>query len=195
MKFILGDAAEEETVRRAVADTVGAFGRIDLLVNNAGIAHMNTLGTATSEQWDRMMEVNLRAQFLTVKYCGEVMKKQGFGSIVNISSISGLTGGSTGPDYAASKAGVLGLTRYAARELGPFDVRVNAVAPGTIATDMIRRSYDKLTPQQREQKLAAIPMGRMGSPEEVGRVVLFLASDMSSYVSGEIIGVTGARTT
>ncbi len=112
---------------------------------------------------------------------------------MNMSSISGVTGGSTGPEYGASKAGIIALTKYAARLLGRHNIRVNAVAPGTIATDMIRRNYAKLTPEQYEKKLADIPMVRMGEPEEVAKAVLFLVSDMASYVSGDTLMVTGAR--
>lgn len=192
--YIVGDASREETVIQAVEATVAQWGRIDMLVNNAGVAFMTDFETTTAEQWDLVLDVNLRTQFLTIKHCSEVMKKQGQGCIVNMSSISGITGGSTGPEYGASKAGVIGLTKYAAKLLGPHQIRVNAVAPGTIATDMIKRNYAKLTPEQRDAKLASIPMKRMGEPEEVGKAVLFLVSDLGSYISGEILGVMGART-
>ena len=149
--------------------------------------------TTSPEQWDKVLAVNLRSVFLTMKYSSEVMKRQGFGSIVSMSSISGVTGGSTGPEYGASKAGIIALTKYAAKLLGPYNIRVNAVAPGTIATDMIRRNYAKLTDEARQKKLDAISMKRLGDPEEVGKAVLFLASDMGSYVSGDTLMVTGAR--
>jgi 3-oxoacyl-[acyl-carrier protein] reductase len=138
------------------------------------------LETATEKQWDLVLKVNLRSVFLTLKYVSEVMKKQGYGSIVNMSSISGITGGSTGPEYGASKAGIIALTKFSAKTLGPYGIRVNAVAPGTIEKTV-------------KQKLARIPMQRMGDPAEVGKAVLFLASDMGSYVSGNTLCVTGAR--
>ncbi len=193
VKFVVGDASSVETIKEAVKVTVDTWGKIDILVNNAGISFMTNLDTTTPEQWDLVLDVNLRSVFLTMKYCTEVMKQQGYGSIVNMSSISGITGGSTGPEYGASKAGIIALTKYAAKLLGPHNIRVNAVAPGTIATDMIKRNYSKLTKEQLEKKLAAIPMKRMGDPREVGKAVLFLASDMGSYISGDVLSVTGAR--
>ncbi|MCI8485046.1 MAG: SDR family oxidoreductase [Lachnospiraceae bacterium] len=193
VKFVIGDVSSEDTVKEAIQVTMDTWGKIDILVNNAGIANMCDLENTTPEMWDRVLNVNLRSVFLTMKYCTEVMKKQGYGSIVNMSSISGVTGGSTGPEYGASKAGIIALTKYSAKLLGPDNIRVNAVAPGTIATDMIKRNYSKLTPEQLEKKLATIPMKRMGDPEEVGKAVLFLASDMGSYVSGDVLMVTGSR--
>ena len=193
VQFVVGDASSEETIKEAVKVTMDTWGKIDILVNNSGVSFMTNLDTTTPEQWDLVLDVNLRSVFLTMKYCSEVMKKQGHGSIVNMSSISGITGGSTGPEYGASKAGIIALTKYSAKLLGPYQIRVNAVAPGTIATDMIKRNYSKLTPEQLEKKLATIPMQRMGDPEEVGKAVLFLASDMGSYVSGDVLTVTGAR--
>lgn len=193
VQFVTGDASLVETIQKAVQVTMDTWGKIDILVNDAGVSFMTNLETTTPEQWDLVLDVNLRSVFLTMKYCSEVMKKQGYGSIVNMSSISGITGGSTGPEYGASKAGIIALTKYAAKLLGPYQIRVNAVAPGTIATDMIKRNYSKLTPEQLEKKLATIPMQRMGEPEEVGKAVLFLASDMGSYVSGDVLTVTGAR--
>ena len=193
VNFVIGDVSSEDTVKEAVKVTMDTWGKIDILVNNAGIANMCDLEGTTPEMWDRVLNVNLRSVFLTMKYCTEVMKKQGYGSIVNMSSISGVTGGSTGPEYGASKAGIITLTKDSAKLLVPDNIRVNAVAPGTIATDMIKRNYSKLTPEQLEKKLATIPMKRMGDPEEVGKAVLFLASDMGSYVSGDVLMVTGSR--
>lgn len=193
VNYVIGDASAVETIQEAIRVTMDSWGKIDILVNNAGISFMTNLDTTSPEQWDKVLNVNLRSVFLTMKYCTEIMKKQGYGSIVNMSSISGVTGGSTGPEYGASKAGIIALTKYAAKLLGPDQIRVNAVAPGTIATDMIKRNYSKLTPEQLEKKLATIPMQRMGDPEEVGKAVLFLASDMGSYVSGDVLMVTGAR--
>ena len=166
VKFVTGDASSEDVIKEAVKVCVDSWGKIDILANIAGVSYMRGLEDTTVEQWDKVMAINLRSTFLTMKYCSEVMKKQGYGSIVNTSSIAGITGGNTGPD---------------------------AIAPGTIATDMIRRNYSTLTPEQYEKKMTAIPMKRMGEPEEVGKAVLFLASDMGSYISGEILDVTGAR--
>lgn len=193
VKLVIGDASSESVIKKAVELCMDNWGKIDILANIAGISHMCDLETTTVEQWDKTMAVNLRSTFLTLKYCSEIMKKQGYGSIINTSSIAGITGGNTGPDYGASKAGIIALTKFAAKKLGSYNIRVNAIAPGTIATDMIKRNYSTLTPEQYEKKMAAIPMKRMGEPEEVGKAVLFLASDMGSYISGEILDVTGAR--
>ncbi len=193
VNFVIGDVSKEETVKEAIKVTMDTWGKIDILVNNAGVSFMTNLETTTPEQWDLVLDVNLRSVFLTMKHVTEIMKKQGYGSVVNMASISGITGGSTGPEYGASKAGIIALTKYSAKILGPDNIRVNAVAPGTIATDMIKRNYSKLTPEQLEKKLDTIPMKRMGDPEEVGKAVLFLASDMGSYVSGDVLTVTGAR--
>lgn len=193
VRLVIGDAASEEVIKEAVALCIKQWGKIDILANIAGISNMRELEDTTAEQWDKTMAVNLRSAFLTTKYCSEVMKEQGYGSIINTSSIAGITGGNTGADYGASKAGIIALTKFCAKKLGPFNIRVNAIAPGTIATDMIRRNYSSLTPEQYQKKMDAIPMKRMGEPEEVGKAVLFLASDMGSYISGEILDVTGAR--
>ena len=193
VQFIVGDASSDEVIQSAVKRCMDCWGQIDILVNIAGISYMTDLDTTSVEQWDKVLGVNLRSVFLTMKYCSPIMKKQGHGSIVNTSSIAGITGGSTGPDYGASKGGIISLTRFAAKNLGPYNIRVNAIAPGTIATDMIKRNYAKLTPEQLEKKLSTISMRRMGEPAEVGKAVLFLVSDMGSYISGEIMDVGGAR--
>lgn len=193
VNYVVGDASSEEDIKGAVESTMEKWGKIDILVNVAGISYMTDLDTTTAEQWDRVLRINLKSDFLTMKYVTPHMIKQGHGSIVNTSSIAGITGGSTGPDYGASKAGVIALTRFSAKKLGKYNIRVNAIAPGTIATDMIKRNYSTFTPEQYKRKMATIPMGRMGEPEEVGKAVLFLASDMGSYISGEIMDVGGAR--
>lgn len=193
--FIFGDASREDTVKQAVDASVDRWKRIDILVNNAGISFAADLDRTTAGQWDRVMDVNIRSVFLTTRYCSRIMRKNGGGSIVNMSSISGITGGNSGPDYGASKAAVIALTKYCARQLGPYGIRVNAVAPGTIDTDMIKRNYNSLNPEQLTQRLKAIPMGRMGTPKEAAKAVLFLASDMGSYVSGAVLEVTGGRMT
>ena len=193
VNYIVGDASASEVIQKAINKTVEEWGKLDIIVNVAGISYMTDLDTTTESQWDKVLAVNLRSVFLTMKYGSAVMKKQGYGSIVSMSSISGVTGGSTGPEYGASKAGVIALTKYAAKILGPYNIRVNAVAPGTIATDMIKRNYAKLSDEARQKKVDAIYMKRLGEPEEVGKAVLFLASDMASYVSGDTLMVTGAR--
>ena len=191
--FILGDVAEEATIKEAIDFCMKTWGHIDILVNNAGIAFMDKFETATLDHWDLVMRVNTRSMFLTIKLVGEVMKEQKEGTIINMSSIAGVTGGNTGPEYGASKAGVIALTKFASKEFGPFNIRVNAIAPGTIETDMVRRTYATLDEETVKKKLSTIPMNRMGDPSEVGKAALFLASDLASYVSGEVLLVTGGR--
>ncbi len=193
--FILGDVAEESTIKEAIDYCINTWGHIDILVNNAGIAFMDTFETATVEHWDLVMRVNIRSMFLTMKLVSEVMKKQKSGVIINMSSIAGVTGGNTGPEYGASKAGVIALTKFGTKELGPYNIRVNAIAPGTIQTEMVRNAYSTLDEETVKKKLSTIPMNRMGDPSEVGKAALFLASDLASYVSGDVLLVTGGRST
>lgn len=193
VEYIVGDASSENLIKQAIDLIISKWGQLDIIVNAAGISYMTDFETTTVEQWNKVMNVNLRSVFLTIKYGSVPMKKQNSGSIISMSSISGITGGNTGPEYGASKAGIIALTKYAAKQLGPYNIRVNAVAPGTIATNMIKRNYSKLTDEQRQEKINAIYMKRLGDPDEVGKAVLFFASDMSSYVSGDTLMVTGAR--
>lgn len=189
-----GDVSDRGAVKRLVDDTVARWGRLDVLVNNAGIVVNHDMFTTTEDEWNRSMGINLNPVFYAMRLAAAQMKEQGGGCIVNMSSISGVTGGSMGPDYGAAKAAIIGLTKYAARQLARHSIRVNAVAPGTIETAMIAREYDKMEPEARKARLATIPMGRMGSAEEVATVVAFLASDLASYVTGETVLVTGGRT-
>lgn len=122
VKFTVGDASSEDTIKEAVKLCMDTWGKIDILANIAGVSYMRDLDTTTVEQWDKVMAVNLRSTFLTMKYCSEIMKKQGYGSILNTSSIAGITGGNTGPDYGASKAGIIALTKFAAKKLGPYNM-------------------------------------------------------------------------
>ena len=188
-----GDVSRGNDFRKCIAQTVEKWGRMDFLVNNAGFARSSDFFTATEEQWDKVINVNLSSVFYGMKYAAEYMKENGGGVILNMSSISGVTGGSTGPDYGASKAGVIALTKYGAKSLSQFNIRVVSVAPGTIETEMIKRNYAALDEESLKKRLSSIPMGRMGSPEEVGNVVTFLVSDLGSYVNGETVMVTGGR--
>lgn len=192
-EHVQGDVADAEVVQHAVSRALERWGRLDVIVNNAGMAKLSDLFSTPDDQWDLVLRVNLRSVFLTMKYGGMAMRDQGGGVIVNMSSIAGVTGGSTGPDYGASKAGVIALTKFGAKTLGPLGIRVNAVAPGTIETEMIRENYAKLSPDQVKRRLSAIPMGRMGLPSEVARAVAFLASSKSSYINGDVLCVTGGR--
>jgi 3-oxoacyl-[acyl-carrier protein] reductase len=190
-----GDVSDRGVVKGLVDKTIARWGRLDILVNNAGIVVNHDMFTTTEDEWNHSLGINLNPVFYGMRHAVAHMKEQGGGCIINMSSISGVTGGSMGPDYGAAKAAIIGLTRYAAKHLARHSIRVNAVAPGTIETALIAKEYDKMDPEARKIRLSAIPMGRMGSPEEVATVVAFLASDLASYVTGETILVTGGRTT
>jgi len=165
-----------------------AFGRIDILVNNAGIIRRGTIETVTEEDWDRVIEVNLKGTFNCCKAVVEIMKQQGYGKIVNISSIAGKMGDITSaPGYGPSKAGVDALTKTLARQLAPYGINVNAVSPHAIETEMSAQWAE----ERRKEIIASIPLGRLGKPEDVAEAVLFLASDEASFITGEILDVNG----
>ena len=193
VNYVTGDASEEATARRAIDTTMERWGRLDIVVNNAGLGRRSTVETVTLEDWDQTMAINLRSTILFTQMAVEIMKKQGKGSIVNISSIAGVTGGSTAPDYAAAKAGVIGFTKFAGKTLAPYGIRVNAVAPGTTESKLMRESWAMLPPSAFEAKIASIPMKRLAQPEEIGSAILFLASDMGSYVCSETLCVCDGR--
>ena len=165
------------------------FGALDVLVNNAGITKDKTMRTMSSEDFRSVVDVHLYGAWLGCKHGSLVMREQGRGSIVNISSISGKVGNVGQTNYSAAKAGMVGLTKAAAKEVAHAGVRVNAVQPGLIRTAMTEAMPKKAW----DSKLSDIPMGRAGEPEEVAGVVLFLASDLSSYMTGAVLEVTGGR--
>lgn len=191
--LIEGDVSKTEDMKNVIDETAKKWNRLDIMVNNAGIGSQTDFFTLTEERWDLTVDVNLRSMFLGIKYASEYMKKHGGGCIVNMSSISGITGGNTGPDYGATKAGVIALTKFGAKSLSKYGIRINALAPGTIETPMVKSVYATLDAESLKKRLSTIPMGRMGNPEEVAKVVLFLVSDLASYVNGETIMVTGGR--
>ena len=193
VNYVEGDISDPAVAKRAVDSTVERWGRLDILVNNAGISGYNTIENCTVERWDEVVHVNLRPVFLTTKLAAEAMKRQGGGSIINVSSIAGVTGGSTSAEYAAAKAGVVGFTKYAGRQLAPHGIRVNAIAPGTTESEMVRSFFDALPEEAAEKKRRDIPLGRFARPEEIAGAILFLASDLGSYVCSETICVTGGR--
>ncbi len=186
-----GNVAAPEDVQRTVADTLGAFGRLDILVNNAGITRDGFLARMSEADWDAVLDVNLKGAFLFMKAAARPMMKQRAGAVVNIASVIGLIGNAGQCNYAASKAGVIALTRSAARELAGRGIRVNAVAPGFIRTKMT----DQLPAELQARMLGQIPQGRFGEPEDVARVVLFLASDAAAYVTGQVLSVCGGMVT
>jgi 3-oxoacyl-[acyl-carrier protein] reductase len=180
------DVSNLSQVEQAVASVVKEMGGIDNLVNNAGITRDKLLLRMSEEDWDQVIRVNLKGVFTCTKAVMRHMLKKG-GSIVNISSIAGLMGNAGQSNYAASKAGIVGFTKSVAREYGERQIRVNAVAPGFIATKMT----DTLDEAWKEKTVKAIPLGRAGEPMDVARVVYFLLSEYSAYVTGETINVSG----
>lgn len=185
------DASDFQAADELVADVVKEFGSLDILVNNAGITRDNLLMRMTEEAWDEVMNINLKSCFNTVKAANRTMMKQKAGSIINITSVVGIKGNAGQANYAASKAGIIGFTKSVALELGSRGIRSNAVAPGFIETEMTEVLDEKTVQGWRD----AIPMKRGGRPEEVADACVFLGSDMSSYISGQVIQVNGAMLT
>lgn len=180
-----GDYAASELF---VADVLKEFGAIDVCVNNAGISKDNLLLRMTPEQWDEVMDVNLKSVFNLTKQVIRPMMKARRGSIINMSSIIGIRGNAGQSSYAASKAGIIGFTKSVAHELGSRNIRCNAIAPGFIETDMTHYLKEG---EAAKAFMDKIPLGRFGSAEEIGNATLFLASDMSAYVTGQVLSVCG----
>jgi len=183
------DVTSAEQVDALVGGAVEAFGSLDIMVNNAGITRDATMRKMTEQQFDEVIAVHLKGTWNGTRAAAAVMRAQGSGAIVNMSSISGKVGLVGQTNYSAAKAGIVGLTKAAAKELAHLGVRVNAVAPG-----LIRSAMTEAMPQRIwDAKLAEVPMGRAGEPHEVASVVLFLASGLSSYMTGTVLEVTGGR--
>ena len=181
------DVANGAAVGEAVAKVLADFGRIDVLVNNAGITRDTLLMRMSEEDWDAVLDINLKGAFLVTKAVVKPMMKQRSGAIVNIASVVGIMGNPGQANYTASKAGLIALTKTTAKELGSRNVRVNAVAPGFIRTAMT----DKLAEPVKEAMLKMVPLGRLGEPEDVAKAVAFLASDAAAYVNGQTLAVCG----
>jgi 3-oxoacyl-[acyl-carrier protein] reductase len=181
------DVSQSDSVENMVKQTLDAFGHIDILINNAGITRDGLLMRMKDSDWDLVMEINLKGTFLSTKAVLRPMMKQRSGRIINISSVVGIMGNAGQANYAASKAGVIGLTKSTAKEVASRGITVNAVAPGFIATDMT----DKLSDDVKANFLASIPLGRAGSAEDVAQTVLFLASPQASYITGQVIHIDG----
>lgn len=184
---LVADATSSTDVQRCYRDVHARFGQLDVLVNNAGILEDALIGMISSDLVSRLLQVNVAGAIQHLQVAARMMKRQGSGSIVNLSSIIGRVGNAGQIAYAASKAAVIGVTYSAAKELAPCGVRVNAVAPGFIDTDMTRA----LPTQVFSDRASSIAMGRIGNPADVAKVIGFLASDDSSYVTGQVIGVDG----
>ena len=188
VQFYASNAADFEEAHKVVEKVIADFGRLDILVNNAGITRDTLLMRMTEQQWDQVIQVNLKSAFNFTHAVTPVMMRQRTGSIISLSSIVGINGNAGQANYAASKAGIIALTKSAAKELGSRNIRVNAIAPGFILTDMTK----KLGEETLKSFVSMIPMRRGGEPEEVAKVALFFASELSSYVSGQVIQVNGA---
>jgi 3-oxoacyl-[acyl-carrier protein] reductase len=184
---IKADVGVSAQVDDMVKQVIDAFGKIDILVNNAGITRDNLLMRMKEEEFDQVIHTNLKGVFNCIKAVTRSMMKQRSGRIINISSVVGVLGNAGQANYVAAKAGVIGLTKSAARELATRGITVNAVAPGFIETDMT----DKLSEDMREQLLTQIPLMRLGQPEDIARIVRFLASGDSSYMTGQTLHVDG----
>ncbi|MDZ4164928.1 MAG: SDR family NAD(P)-dependent oxidoreductase [Smithellaceae bacterium] len=185
------DTSSFADAQRVVQEALAAMGRVDILVNNAGMNWDGVSWKMTEEQWDRVIEVNLKGYFNFVRHVAPLLKEQKYGKIINITSINGLRGKFGQTNYSASKAGIIGYTKALAKELGGFGVNVNAVAPGLIETSMLRES------EAREKvidlALNEIVLNRVGQPEDVAAVIVFLASDKARHVTGEVIKVDGGQ--
>ena len=187
VKAYASNAANFEETHQVVDEIVKDFGRIDILVNNAGITKDTALKRMTEEQWDAVINVNLKSVFNFTKAVQPVMWKHGGGSVINMSSVVGVSGNANQCNYSASKAGIIGFTKSAAKEMGVRGIRHNAIAPGFIITAMT----DALPEDVRKAWENLIPLRRGGTPEDVANVALFLASDLSSYVTGQVIHCCG----
>lgn len=181
------DASNFEDTHKIVEQIKEDFEKIDVLINNAGITQDGLMMRMTEEQWDSVINVNLKSAFNLTHAITPIMMRQKSGSIINMSSVVGLTGNAGQVNYSASKAGLIGLTKSLAKEIGSRGIRVNAIAPGFILTDMT----SELSEEVRKQWAQQIPLRRGGAPEDVANVALFLASDLSSYVTGQVISVCG----
>ncbi len=184
---VVGDVALEADANNLIGQAVAIFGKVDILVNNAGITRDGLLLRMKSDDWDAVLDTNLKGAFLCSKAVAKVMSKQRSGRIINMSSVVGEMGNAGQANYCASKAGLIGLTKSVAREFARRNVTVNAVTPGFIVTDMTENMTDKA----REAMIEQIPLGRLGESEDVANAVLFLASDQSSYITGQVLGVNG----
>jgi 3-oxoacyl-[acyl-carrier protein] reductase len=182
-----GNVVQFSDCEKLVEQSLDKFGRIDILINNAGITRDNLLMRMSDEEWDSVLAVNLKGVFNCTKAAVRPMMKQRKGRIVNVASVVGLMGNAGQANYAASKGGVVALTKTCAREFSSRNILVNAVAPGFIRT----RMTDALSEEQKKKLLELIPLGRLGEPEDVAKVVLFLCSEDSSYITGHVVSVNG----
>ncbi len=177
-------------VRRAIVEIIAKWGRIDCLINNAGFLEQKDFFEIHEEDFDRTVDVNFKGLFQATQEAGRYFRDQRSGCVVNIASVGGQIGGPKAPHYAAAKAAVIAFTKSAARILAPYHVRVNAVAPGFVRTEMIAKMLEK---KSEAEFASAIPLGRIGEPEDVARAVVYLASDESAFVTGHVLNVNGGQ--
>lgn len=183
------DVTSEDSMAAAVEAATSAYGSLDVLVNNAGFTRDASLRNLTFDDFKAVLDVHLHGAWLGIRAAADVMREQKSGSIINVSSMSGKQGNPGQTNYSAAKAGVIGMTKAAAKELGRHNVRVNAIQPGLIDTAMIQT----MKPEVLESRIAEIPLGRLGQPADVANTALFLASDMASYLTGITIEISGGR--
>lgn len=184
---VVADVSKMEDAKKLIDETLRTFQHVDALVNNAGITRDNLMALMKEEEWDSVINVNLKGAFNCVKSVIRTMMKQRSGKIINITSVVGVTGNAGQANYAASKAGLIGFTKSIAKELAGRNITCNAIAPGFIDTDMTRNLPEKV----KESLLQSIPLGRFGVGEDVANAVLFLVSDLSNYITGQVIHVDG----
>jgi len=185
--YTICDTSQLDSFQEVVNKTVQKWGSIDILINNAGITRDNLILRMSEEDWDTVIDTNLKGYFNGIKAVSKTMLKNRYGKIINIASVIGQIGNSGQSNYAASKAGILGLTRSIAKELGPKNITINSIAPGYISTDMT----EQLNEQTKNILINSIPLKQLGQPEDVANLVCFLASDLASYITGQTFNVDG----
>ncbi len=186
-KAVQASVAKDEDCKRLIEDALAEFGKIDILVNNAGITKDNLMMKITEEDYDAVMDTNVKGTFMTIKHMYRAFLKQRGGRIINMSSVTGLSGNAGQTNYAASKAAIVGLTKSVAKELAARNVTCNAIAPGFIATEMT----EKMSDAAKEAVLSQIPMKKVGNVKDIAETVAFLASDKAAYITGQVISVDG----
>ena len=184
---IKGDVRNTEDVQEVVKGAMDRFGSVDILVNNAGITRDTLIMKMSEKDWDDVLDINLKGAFNCIKSVTRIMMKQRSGTIINVASVVGVMGNAGQANYASSKAGLIGLTKSVAKELAPRGITCNAIAPGFIQSDMT----DKLTESVKEQYMSNIPLRRFGTPDDVGNVVAFLASERANYITGQVLHIDG----
>jgi 3-oxoacyl-[acyl-carrier protein] reductase len=191
-EVVIADISTPEGALQTITAASRKWKRLDCLVNNAGICRRGNIWDEPEDQFLRTLYVNLFSTFLCLKYASQIMKKQKSGSIVNISSTAGITGGTMGPSYGATKGGIIALSKHSARSLAKFNIRVNCVAPGYIDTKLMHDVFkDK---KMQTERWSIVPLGRLGKAEEVAEAVVFLLSDHASFITGDVMLVSGGRT-